>query len=283
MIPIHKVIWYEWLARREKPVRVPEPEAMTDPEQIRAYMKAYEWGGPTSGLMLHHIHSLSRLIRPGDRVLDLACGPGPLLLELARLYPDAHFTGVDLSEPMLAALTERAAGLSNVSVLCEDIRQLPSIQDGTVDVVISTSALHHLPDLASLETTFRRISQAIKPDARLYLFDFGLLKSPKTRALMVADVARRAPAVTAEDYRVSLDAAFVVADVVRAAKRMLPVHLNCLRSRFADFLYFVKSTPDVGIKPSPHVEQTLNEISRCLPLQARAERVMLDWMVQDLG
>ena len=42
MLPLHKIVWHEWRARHDQPVRVPEPsEAMDDPEQIRAYVKAY--------------------------------------------------------------------------------------------------------------------------------------------------------------------------------------------------------------------------------------------------
>src|SRR5688572_20159869 len=132
---------------RERPARQPESsEAMDDVEQVRSYVKAYEWGGPTSALQLHHLRELSRMIRPGDTVLDLACGPGPLLLELAPLFPQTTFIGVDLSGTMLEYLREEIAarGLANVSVLQEDIRSLPSVGTGTVDLVISTSALHHL-------------------------------------------------------------------------------------------------------------------------------------------
>ena len=242
MLPIHKLIWHEW---REKgtPVRVPEPEAMVDPEQIRAYVKAYEWGGPTSALQLYHLTQLARMIRPGDTVVDLACGPGPLLLELAPLYPDCRFIGADLSQPMLDSLKVRAAerGIRNIETLCEDIRELPSLQPGSVDMVITTSALHHLPDLACLEQVFQRVECLLKPDGGLYVFDFGLVRSPKTRALLVADVARKAPAVTAVDYKYSLDAAFLVSDVMTLARRLWNKPLIARRSSFVDFFYFIRT------------------------------------------
>jgi len=275
MLPIHKLIWHEWRAKNV-PERVPEPsEAMEDMEQIRAYVKAYEWGGPTSALQLHHLTQLASMIRPGDMVLDLACGPGPLLLELAPLFPDCQFIGADLSQPMLDVLNESAAqrGLRNVQTLCEDIRELPSLAPGSVDMVITTSALHHLPDLGCLEQVFERVERLLKPDGGLYVFDFGLVRSPKTRALLVADVARKAPPVTAVDYKHSLDAAFPVDEVVACARKQLSRPLTVRSSRFIDFFYFVR-TSDRRL-PAPEVMAFVKAMNARCGLPVRAESVML--------
>ncbi len=247
MLPIHKIIWHEW-RERANPVRVPEPcEAMEDFEQIRSYVKAYEWGGPTSALQLHHLRELSMMIRPGDTIVDLACGPGPLLLELAPLYPDCSFIGVDLSQPMLAVLREQAhaRGLRNVDTLYEDIRTLPSLQGRRVDMVITTSALHHLPDLDSLRTTFRRLSTVLTEGGGFYIFDFGLLRSAHTRRLMVAEVAKLAPPITAKDYELSLSAAFPVCDVMRLARAELRQPFVARLSSFVEFFYFLQTATRV--------------------------------------
>lgn len=242
MLPVHKIIWHEWREKRV-PIRIPEPEAMADPDQIRSYVKAYEWGGPTSALQLCHLQNLSRLIRPGDCVLDLACGPGPLLLELAPLYPDCRFVGADLSRPMLDILVETSQQrhLHNIQTLHEDIRHLPSLGEGSVDVIISTSALHHLPDLDGLEQVFRKASKVLKPDGGVYIFDFGQLRSPHVREILVADIAAKAPPLTAKDYSHSLDAAFAIDDVAALARQFLPASLVVQSSRFIDFFYFLST------------------------------------------
>lgn len=276
MLPIHELIWHEWRARRVTPLRVPEPsEAMEDPEQIRAYVKAYEWGGPTSALQLHHLQQLSTLIRPGDTVLDLACGPGPLLLELAPLYPSCRFIGADLSQQMLDVLisTAKERGIENVRALREDIRRLPSVPAESIDLVITTSALHHLPDLECLEQVLDRVRRVLKPDGGLYIFDFGLVRSQRARELLVADIARRAPQVTATDYKHSLDAAFpidsVAARVVAHVQRPLTIRV----SRFIDFFYFVR-TPGRTAPPSRVLEYVRARRADC-PLPVRLEGVML--------
>ena len=283
MLPLHKIAWNEWRAPA-RPERVPEPEAMTDLEQIRSYIQAYEWGGPTSALQLYHLKALARTIRPGDTVLDLACGPGPLLLELARLYPSCRFIGADVSPPMLAALNERAAaeGVTHIRTLCEDIRELPSLAPNSVDVVISTSALHHLPDLPSLRATFERARAVMKPDATLYVFDFGLLRSPRTRELMVAEVAKLAPPVTARDYAMSLRAAFPVAEVFAHAGQVFGPALVRRRSALADFFYFLRTPPRLP-RPDQAVVSRLQQIWRSLSAPARMEHAMLTWLQRGAG
>src|SRR3954453_7035892 len=47
--------------------------------------------------------------RPGEQVLDVGCGPGATAIPLAAAVgPTGHVTGVDISEPMLGLLRQRA-------------------------------------------------------------------------------------------------------------------------------------------------------------------------------
>jgi tRNA G46 methylase TrmB len=45
---------------------------------------------------------------PAARVLDLACGPGGWVLDLARTYPDAEVIGVDISSTVVEYATVQA-------------------------------------------------------------------------------------------------------------------------------------------------------------------------------
>lgn len=278
MLPIPKIIWYE-ATSASRPVRQNEPlETMDDLDQVQSYVQAYAWGGPTSALQIHHLRELAGLIRPGDTVLDLACGPGPLLLELAALYPDSRFIGADLSSTMLQHLDQQAASkkLSNISILLEDIRTLPTLGTAQVDLVISTSALHHLPDEDSLRQVFRRIRSLLKPDGGFYLFDFGLLKSSRTRELCVAEVAKLAPPLTARDYDLSLQAAFPVDFALKTAGEELPRPFAAATSAFVDFFYFLQTPPRTT--GSDRVQARIAEVWRPLPIAMKIEHFMLRWL-----
>lgn len=79
---------------------------------------------------------------PDDDVLDVACGPGRLTLDLAPHVRSV--TGLDLTPGMLeqarAALT--ASGCDNVTLVEGDALAMP-FADGTFSVVISSAAFHH--------------------------------------------------------------------------------------------------------------------------------------------
>jgi S-adenosylmethionine-diacylgycerolhomoserine-N-methlytransferase len=49
-------------------------------------------------------------VRPGPaRILEIGCGTGRNLARLARLFPQAQITGLDLSAPMLAIAQQKTA------------------------------------------------------------------------------------------------------------------------------------------------------------------------------
>jgi ubiquinone/menaquinone biosynthesis C-methylase UbiE len=90
-------------------------------------------------------------LRPGDRVVDIACGTGlnfPLLEEV--IGPTGGIVGVDLTDAMLAQAQARVDtnGWSNVSlVLCDAAEfDFPS----EVDAVLSTYALSQVPECAQV-------------------------------------------------------------------------------------------------------------------------------------
>src|SRR5262249_16643543 len=61
--------------------------------------------------------------QPGERVLDIGCGPGTTVLELGRqVGPGGRVLGADVSEPSVARARERiaAAGLRHAEVIVAD-------------------------------------------------------------------------------------------------------------------------------------------------------------------
>ena len=250
---------------------------MNDLAQVASYVEAYAWGGAMSVAQLHHISELSLMIRPGDTILDLACGPGPLLLELATIYPECKFIGADLSPLMLQHLEQgaRTRELKNVSVLNDDIRTLLSLQVKTVDLVITTLALHHLPDEVALRQVLQKIKSLLAPGGGFYIFDLALLKSPETRRVIVEEARKVAPPITTEDYDRSLQAAFPLDVTCRLAKEELPRPFLISSCSFADF--FVAFQTQSSTQPSSRVQEAIDQIWKKLSLSLKFEYFMLRW------
>ena len=116
----------------------------------------------------------------------------------------------------------------------------------------------------------------LKPEGGLYIFDFGLVKSQQTRDLLVADVAKKAPAITAVDYAHSLRAAFPIAQVIELARSELRFPLQVQVSSLVDFFYFIR-TADRTTAPL-HVNRYVEDVSKRCGLASRIERLMLETM-----
>jgi ubiquinone/menaquinone biosynthesis C-methylase UbiE len=191
--------------------RRPEPNlVMADAGQVAAFNEAGGESGVMAPVYLFHAAQISDVLRPGDYALDLACGPANQLAQVARLWPEVSFTGIDLSDGMLerARAHAAAAGLANVAFRKGDIADLSDWADDSVDAVFSTMSLHHLPDEARLAATFREAARVLKPGGGLYLVDFGRLAHERSLRYFAYQYADRQPAVFTEDYLNSLRAAF---------------------------------------------------------------------------
>jgi SAM-dependent methyltransferase len=84
-------------------------------------------------------HGVDRLqTRPGDRVLDLACGTGWASREVARRAPGAKITGCDIAHGLLdAARAIAKRERLDIGYELGDAEQLP-YADGAFDALIST-------------------------------------------------------------------------------------------------------------------------------------------------
>jgi ubiquinone/menaquinone biosynthesis C-methylase UbiE len=85
-------------------------------------------------------------LRPGDSVLDIACGTGLNFAAIQQaIGPEGRIVGVDLTDAMLAQARDRIEtnGWSNVSLVQSDAAEFdfPS----AVDAILSTYALSHVP------------------------------------------------------------------------------------------------------------------------------------------
>src|SRR5262249_24696603 len=100
--------------------------------------------------------------QPG-RVLDMGCGTGRLLIRLAQQGP--WVLGVALSEPMLAAVGEKAAKTSLViHRLKANIVELGSLADGSFDYVACLfSTLGMVSGTAERRRVIEHVRRLLRP------------------------------------------------------------------------------------------------------------------------
>ncbi len=105
-------------------------------------------------------------LRPEDRLLDVGCGTGALLRELARSHPAALLAGVDPVPEMLAVARRRLP--PEVELLEGCAERLP-FAAGRFDVIVSCNMFHYLrqPGAALAE-----MARVLRPGGRLVITDW---------------------------------------------------------------------------------------------------------------
>jgi arsenite methyltransferase len=117
--------------------------------------------------------------RGDERVLDVGCGRGLLLIGAARRLTSGRAVGVDvwrgleLSGNRAEATLENArrAGVAKrVDIQDSDARQLP-FADASFDVVVSSLVLHNIPGQEGRRQAVREIARVLKPGGHVALLD----------------------------------------------------------------------------------------------------------------
>ena len=98
------------------------------------------------------------VVRPGDRVLDAACGTGDLAL--AAHAAGGAVTGLDFSDEMLARARRKSG---EIRWMHGDLTALP-FEDGSFDVVTVGFGIRNVPEL---EDGLRELLRVLRPDGRL--------------------------------------------------------------------------------------------------------------------
>jgi SAM-dependent methyltransferase len=95
-------------------------------------------------------------LRPGQRVLDVGCGPGTITIDLAQRVAPGRVVGVDNEPAPLRDATANAQSVTNVAFAVGDVYQL-DYPDDTFDVVHAHQVLQHLTEPVAALREMRRV------------------------------------------------------------------------------------------------------------------------------
>lgn len=119
-------------------------------------------------------------LRGTERVLDLGCGRGAVLLLAARRLPNGQAIGVDLwrtvdqsgNDIEVTRSNAQAMGVADrVELHTADMTALPIVDD-SIDLVVSNLAIHNIADPALRKQAVREAVRVLRPGGRIMLADF---------------------------------------------------------------------------------------------------------------
>jgi len=161
------------------------------------------WGSKVGKLRLRDRVLDGLALRGDERLLDVGCGRGLLLIGAAKRLPSGRAVGLDKwqkedqsgNAPEVTLANARAEGVAErIELQTGDMRQLP-FEPGSFDVVVSSWALHNLYDAEGREQAIAEIVRVLKPGGRVALIDIqhATAYSGQLRALGLEDVQLSRP------------------------------------------------------------------------------------------
>jgi ubiquinone/menaquinone biosynthesis C-methylase UbiE len=112
------------------------------------------------------------------RLLDIACGTGRTLHQIALAHPDLRFYGVDLSPAYVQLARKRLVDLAEIALAVENAEALP-FADAAFDVATSVYLFHELPRNARRNVA-REMFRVVRPGGLLVVEDSAqLTESPE--------------------------------------------------------------------------------------------------------
>ena len=141
--------------------------AEIDDNTIKLFSRIAKWTGRAAALRVRK--TLGPAVKPGMKIIDIGTGPGIIPIHLKRSFPGASLIGLDISLNMIKTASRHNKRLHNpIDLLVGNGLCLP-FKSGSIDIIISFFALHHMEHPEKLLMEADRV---LKPDGRLLIIDF---------------------------------------------------------------------------------------------------------------
>jgi len=155
--------------RKKKSPRKPNIEGLDNPEVAKAFEKMTKI--LPFRLLRNKVLSKLKDFNPKGTLVDLGCGSGNLIIQIAESFPDLNLIGIDISSEILEFAKKQALdrGLGKkIEFKIGNVEKLP-FSNESIDFIISTFSLHHWVNPLK---GFNEIHRVLKRDGTLLIFDF---------------------------------------------------------------------------------------------------------------
>jgi len=120
-------------------------------------------------------------IEDGERILDVGCGTGSLLLNVKRTYSKSEVVGIDPDQDVLTMARAKFEGSGIHAKLVQGFAQALPFPPCFFDLVMSTLIFHHLRTEIKKQA-IKEIYRVLREGGRFILADFG---KPETLTMAV--------------------------------------------------------------------------------------------------
>ncbi len=205
----------------------------SDPDFVSVFDELSLWSSMFGLMLLEHIPLSTEI----DHVLDVGCGTGFPMLELAqRLGPTCTVTGIDPWQAALERLAHKALvqGVENIEVHVGDASAMPFATDA-FDMIVSNLGINNFADP---EACFQECARVLRPtgclilttNLRGHMHEFYQVYADTLDALGMSDAipslqAQQAERTTLRDLQDLLD---------RTGFRTSSVHERSMTMRYAN-------------------------------------------------
>ncbi len=125
------------------------------------------------------------------KILEIGCGIGFWTNIITQLYPNATYTGVDISHHAIANLQQQYAQQVNISFQLLDITTANALLQNEYDVVICMEVLLHITDTNGWQQAVANICKSLQPNGIFFMSEPFLLQSNKSIAPANNNTVRR--------------------------------------------------------------------------------------------
>lgn len=112
---------------------------------------------------------LKKYIKPGDKVLDLGCGPGFFTFDISQLIGESGFVyAADLQEGMLDKIRKKISLMHTQNIKVHKCDEIAINLNDTVDFVLAFYMIHELPNQ---EKTFLEFKKILNPLGKVLIIE----------------------------------------------------------------------------------------------------------------